>query len=94
MDISPTAQVLTEVFGYARDLSVIGFVILIAWKARGPWDSVINFIDRVTEFMDIMKDHADTLVTNHLKHLQESADRIEKKLADQTELLTEIKNGE
>lgn len=92
MDASPTAQLLTNLFGYARDLTVIGFIILLSWKARGSWDSITAFIDRVTNFMNEMTNHADTLVTNHLSHLQKSADQISGKLDDQTTLLTEIKD--
>lgn len=92
MDGQSTAMVLTEFFGYARDLSVIGFIILVSWKARGIWDGITGFIDKVSCFMVKMDEHADILVHNHLKHLQDSANMIERKLDDQTELLTEIKN--
>jgi uncharacterized membrane protein required for colicin V production len=92
MEVSPTAQLLTSLFGYARDLTVIGFIILLSWKARGIWDSITAFIDHVTIFMASMTQHADTLVSNHLNHLQKSADQINKKLDDQTQLLTEIKD--
>lgn len=92
MDTQSTAQVLTEFFGYARDLSVVGFIILVAWKARGMWDTANGFIESVQVFMKAVTGTLHLLVNNHLKHLQESAARVEHKLDDQTELLQDIKN--
>ena len=106
MDTQSTAQVLTEFFGYARDLSVVGFIILVAWKARGMWDTANGFIESVQVFMKAVTESTDLLVNNHLKHIQDSAARIEGKLdaqtrflasqtrisTDQKDLLTDIKN--
>ena len=92
MDSQSTAQVLTEFFGYARDLSVVGVIILGAWKARGIWDSAERFILGINLFMKSMAEHADTLVNNHLKHLQDSANQIQKDIGEQTEILIDIKN--
>ena len=106
MDSQSTAQVLTEFFGYARDLSVIGVIIAGAWKARGMWDGAADFIKNVNAFMRAMTESTDLLVNNHLKHIQDSAARIEGKLdaqtrflasqtlisTDQKDLLTDIKN--
>ena len=87
MDAQSTAQVLTEFFGYARDLSVVGFIIAASWKVRGLWDRAATFLENVNHFMAAMTDHADLLVNNHLKHIQDSATRIEDKLDAQTKVL-------
>ena len=97
MDVSPTAQFLTTVFGYARDLSVIGFLILISWKGRGMYDEALGFFTEIRSFMadsklfmiDVKK-NADVVVNNHLRHLEESGTRIENTLGVQNALLTTI----
>jgi hypothetical protein len=94
MDAASTAQALTTLFGYARDISVVSGILVVAWKARGMWDSVAAFITKVGTFMDTMTAHADTLVSNHLNHLQKSADQMNGKLDAQTELLQEIKDNQ
>lgn len=87
MDANQTADTIKTLLGYTRDLSIIGTLFLLAWKARGIWDAVSQFITKIQHFMDNMTEHADNLVNNHLKHLQESGNRIEETLQDQNKLL-------
>lgn len=90
MDTPSTAQFLTTVFGYARDLSLIGFLLLVSWKGRGMYDETLSFIAEIRAFMIAMNTHADVVVNNHLKHLEQSGTRIENTLGIQNTLLTII----
>ena len=95
MDAPSTAQVLTTVFGYARDLSLIGFLLFVSWKSRGIYDEALCFFTEIRNFMADMRvfmvginKNADVVVNNHLKHLEESGTRIENTLSLQNALLT------
>lgn len=90
MDATQTAETIKTLLGYTRDLSIIGALFVVAWRARGIWDTVTEFIKKIQDFMTTMTTHADTLVNNHIKHLEESGTRIEKTLAEQNDLLTTI----
>jgi len=90
---SQQAVTITQVLGWARDLGFLGALIIIAWNARGKWDGAKSFIAETRAFMKTMTNHADTLVTNHLEHLQKSGERIEKALAQQSALLQEISDS-
>lgn len=81
---------LTSLLGYLRDLSVILTLLTVVWKIRGAWDEVINFRQDCTRFMTKMEVHADTMVNNHLKHIEEDSKKIKEALEDQTVLLREL----
>lgn len=78
MDANNTAQTLTLVLGWLRELSIIGFILALAWHARGAYDDAKNFFERISTHMETMETFAKSVVENHLTHMEESL----KKLAD------------
>lgn len=67
---------LTLVLGWVRELSIIGFIIGLSWKARGWYDDAVTFFDRITEHMEKMEEFANVVVTNHLDHIEKDMKRL------------------
>jgi hypothetical protein len=74
--VSHTASNLTQILGWAREVSIIGVLLGAAWKARGIWDAASLFLDRIEKHMTHMETFADTVVDNHLKHIERSLDKL------------------
>lgn len=69
--VSNTAHNLTEILGWMREVSIIGFLLGLAWKARGIVDNISRFFDRITDHMTHMENFATEVVENHLKHIED-----------------------
>ena len=65
-----TAGRLTEVLSWAREISIIGAIVGASWKARGAWDDVVKFFDRLVNHMTRMENFADMVINNHLLHIE------------------------
>lgn len=68
--LDPSGITLGQVSSTARDLSIVGTLIVIAWKARGVYESAANFFKRTSDHMDKMEHFAKAVVDNHLKHIE------------------------
>jgi hypothetical protein len=73
---SQAANHITVVLGWLREVSIIGILLGISWKARGIWDAASLFLDRIEKHMAHMETFADTVVDNHLKHIERSLDKL------------------
>lgn len=69
---SNTASTLTEILGWAREVSIIGFIVGIAWKMRGFYDDAKTFFERIETHMVTMETFARTTTLNHLKHIEKA----------------------
>jgi hypothetical protein len=78
LDPSPstTATTLTEILGWAREVSIIGFIVGVAWKCRGMWDDAQQFLERIGTHMTKMENFAETVVDNHLAHIEKSLEKL------------------
>jgi hypothetical protein len=87
------SQELSTTLACIRDLAVVALVGFIAFQIRAVsplFTSAQQFMAEAGLFMSGMTAKFDLLVNNHLKHLQDSGERIEKTLAGQTKLLKNI----
>jgi hypothetical protein len=68
---NPAGVTLGEVSSIIRDFSIFGTLAVFIWKARGVYESVTNFFTRTSKHMDVMESGMNTLLTNHLPHLEQ-----------------------
>lgn len=66
----PAQLTLGQVSSTLRDLTVVGVFITAAWKSRGLYDAAKDFFERLTTHMDVMEEGMQTLLTNHLTHIE------------------------
>jgi hypothetical protein len=66
----PAQLTLGQVSSALRDFSIVGFLVVSAWKARGMFESSKKFFERLTTHMDVMECGMKTLLTNHLAHIE------------------------
>jgi hypothetical protein len=88
-------QELSTTLACIRDLAVVALVGFIAFQIRAVsplFTSVQQFMGEVRAFMLNVTGNLNLVVNNHLKHLQDSGERIETSLQKQNELLTAISN--
>jgi hypothetical protein len=74
--LDPAGITLGQISSTARDLSIVGTLIVIAWKARGVYEAAANFFKRTSNHMDAMEIFAKTVVDNHLRHIERDIARI------------------
>lgn len=74
---NPADLTLGQVSSALRDFTIVGVLLTAAWKARGGYELVKNFFERLTKFMASMEaDSAfirqgmQTLLSNHLTHIE------------------------
>jgi CTP:phosphocholine cytidylyltransferase-like protein len=70
MFIDPSGVTLGQIASAIRDFSIVAVLLTAVWKARGVYESITSFFERVTAHIDTMEKFADTVVNNHLKHLE------------------------
>lgn len=61
---------LDQIFAYGRDLTIAGTVLTLGWKSRGVWEKCQSFLDRIETFMGRMEQGMETLLTNHMEHIE------------------------
>lgn len=66
----PASLTLGQVSSALRDFSIVGVLVIGAWKARGFYEVAANFFERMTKHMDVMETGMSTLLTNHLAHIE------------------------
>jgi len=67
----PAQLTLGQLSAAARDISIVGVLIGVSWKLRGVYESASNFFKRFVEHMEKMESGMNTLLTNHLAHMEE-----------------------
>jgi hypothetical protein len=68
--MDPAALTLGQISSALRDFTVVGVLLTVAWKSRGMYESAKNFFERLTKHMDKMESGMETLLTNHLFHIE------------------------
>jgi hypothetical protein len=73
----PASLTLGQVSSTLRDFAVVGFLVGVAWRARGGFELVKKFFERLTTFMDtveqdsaFIREGMQTLLHNHLTHIE------------------------
>ena len=61
---------LGQVSSALRDFTVVGVLLTAAWKSRGVYETAKNFFARLTTHMNVMEKGMNTLLTNHLFHIE------------------------
>lgn len=67
----PSSITLGQVSSSVRDFAIVGTLITISWKARGAYEAVTQFFSRTMRHMDTMEAGMQTLLTNHLAHIED-----------------------
>jgi hypothetical protein len=67
---NPAQLTLGQVSGALRDLTVVAVLLRVAWKSRGVYEAAKHFFKRLTTHMDVMEAGMQTLLTNHLTHIE------------------------
>ena len=63
-------QSISMVLVWIREIAIIVSIAVVGWKTRGAWQGVLDFSNRVVKHMETMEGFAQTVVENHLKHLE------------------------
>jgi len=66
----PASITLGQVSSSLRDFTVVGVLLMVAWESRGAYEAAKNFLGRLTTHMDVMEKGMNTLLTNHLSHIE------------------------
>jgi|SRR5208337_106838 len=61
---------VTTVLGWVRESTTILFLVGLIWAARGFFEDAKTFIKDIRKFMEVMTTFAETVVNNHLKHIE------------------------
>ncbi|SRR5258708_31186730 len=72
----PSSITLGQISSSVRDFAIVGTLIATSWKARGAYESVTQFFTRTMRHMDVMESGMQTLLTNHLAHIENSLDKM------------------
>lgn len=72
-----------QIITYGRDLSIAGVILKIGWEARSVvqvvkdfFNNVSTFMKAVTEKLDTLNTNVNTLMNNHLQHIDQKLDLI------------------
>jgi hypothetical protein len=66
----PASLTLGQISSTLRDFAIVGFLLTVAWKSRGYYEIAKNFFSRVITHMDTTEAGMNTLLTNHLVHIE------------------------
>jgi hypothetical protein len=70
MFFDPSQLTLGQVSSTLRDLTLVGFLLALAWKSRGIYEHGVRFFERWTTHMNFMEESMKALLTNHLFHIE------------------------
>lgn len=72
----PSSITLGQVSSSLRDFAIVGVLITTSWKARGAYEAVTQFFTRTIKHMDVMESGMNTLLTNHLAHIEVAVEKM------------------
>lgn len=67
----PGSLTLSQLSSSLKDFTIVGFLLGLAWKARGFYELASNFFARITKHMDTMESGMHSLLSNHIAHMEE-----------------------
>lgn len=69
--MTPISQMTVgEAISSIRDITLVAGVLILGWKARSWVQPVIDFFDNANKFMVDMRHDMQTLLNNHLSHIE------------------------
>jgi hypothetical protein len=68
--LDPSSITLGQISSSVRDFAIVGTLVAAVWKARGVYEAVTQFFTRTMKHMDVMESGMQTLLTNHLAHIE------------------------
>lgn len=81
----PSSLTLGQISSAVRDFTVVGILLTTAWKARGWYEHAVNFFTRFNKHMDAMESGMNTLLTNHLTHIEADLAKLTGRIPDKEE---------
>jgi hypothetical protein len=66
----PSQLTIGDIVSSVKDVSILGTLVAIVWKARGVFEAVANFGERVTRHMTAMENFAKTITDNHFTAIE------------------------
>jgi len=63
-------EAISQVLSWVRELSIISFICVFGWKARGIYGDITDFTKEVRKHMRFMNKFARVVVENHLRHIE------------------------
>jgi hypothetical protein len=72
----PSSITLGQISSSVRDFAIVGSLIAASWKARGVYEAITHFFNRTVKHMDVMEAGMQTLLTNHLAHIEEAVQKM------------------
>jgi hypothetical protein len=72
----PAQLTLGQLSSAARDISIVGALVGASWKLRGVYETITKFFERTMKHMDTMESGMNTLLTNHLAHIEASVEKM------------------
>lgn len=90
--LSPSQLTIGELSSAVKDYGIFVTVVVVGWKSRGAIQPLINFVKKVSDFIDkvdarferadkhmtLMETSMSTLLNNHLAHLKSDAEPTKK----------------
>jgi hypothetical protein len=67
----PASLTIGQLSSFLRDFTIVGVLLTSAWKTRGIYESAKQFFVRLTTHMDVMENGMTTLLTNHIRHIEQ-----------------------
>ena len=89
----PAQLTLGQISSALRDFTIVAVLISVSWKARGYYERVSKFFDRVTQHMTSMETFARTVTNNHLTHIEADLKKMSGR-QDDLVLLRDITGGD
>jgi hypothetical protein len=72
----PSSITLGQISSSVRDFAIVGTLLTVTWKARGAYEAITQFFTRTMKHMDVMESGMQTLLTNHLAHIEEAVTKM------------------
>lgn len=89
MYFDPATLTLGAVSSFVRDFAIVGTLVTLVWKARGVYETVSKFFERMATHMDVMEGGMQTLLTNHLAHIEKDLKTLSDRKTDKHDPLLE-----
>lgn len=86
MYFDPSQLTLGQVSSALRDFTVVGVLLAASWKARGLYEHLTAFFQRLTTHMDLMERGMTTLLTNHMTHIERDLGKLARRQVRATDV--------
>jgi hypothetical protein len=66
----PSQVTFGQISSTIRDFTIVSVLVAAVWKARGVYERGVHILERMIKHMDTMEAGMNTLLTNHLHHIE------------------------